>query len=268
MSDASSTDISEEFVKMRGVWLEDLTWPEAKSHFDAGRIVVVPIGASAKEHGHHLPLSTDHRVARELARRVGLELPVVIAPVIGFGYYPAFMRYPGSQHVRSETFIALLRDIFGKFIADGVKRLAVINTGVSTEAPLRIAVRDLYERSCVRIHTADIRMLGRASKSLLQQKLGGHGDESETSTMLAIAPELVRMERAVVDYGHALQDKPNVFYSPTVFDGDPASGPDYSVSGVRGDPTMATRAKGEAILADMSAELVAGLRAIFPDAPA
>jgi creatinine amidohydrolase/Fe(II)-dependent formamide hydrolase-like protein len=57
-----------------------------------------------------------------------------------------------------------------------------------------------------------------------------------------------------------------VFYTPVVFDGDPASGPDYSVSGVRGDPTLATREKGEAILADMARELVEGLRAIFPGA--
>ncbi|MBL8699039.1 MAG: creatininase family protein [Alphaproteobacteria bacterium] len=251
---------------MRGVWLEDLTWPEVKSRLDAGAVVVVPIGAVAKEHGHHLPMSTDYRVARALGDRIAAELPVLIAPVISFGYYPAFVRYPGSQHLRSETFVALLTDILGKLVADGARRLAVINTGVSTEAPLRVVVRDLYERTGVRIHTADIRMLGRKTKGLMAQKLGGHGDESETSTLLAIAPELVRIERAVVDYGHALDEPQTVFYTPTVFVGDPASGPDYSVSGVRGDPTLATREKGEAVLADMAGELVEGLRRVFPDA--
>src|SRR6266436_3224204 len=54
-----------------GLFLEELTWPEAKALFDAGAVVVVPIGAAAKEHGPHLPLGTDWRVARALAEKAG-----------------------------------------------------------------------------------------------------------------------------------------------------------------------------------------------------
>lgn len=249
----------------RGVWLETLSWPEAKERIDQGWPVVVPIGAISKEHGAHLPLNTDYLVARELANRVAQELPVVIAPVLTLGYYPAFVRYPGTQHLRPETFQAMLTDVFDKLVRDGVTRIAVINTGVSTEAPLRIVVREFYERTGVRVLTADIASLGKSTKALMQQKLGGHGDEAETSMIMAIAPHAVRFDKAVVDYGHALQAPKTVFYVPTIFDGDPATGPDYSVSGVRGDPTLATVEKGQAILADMAAELVAGLRASFPD---
>jgi creatinine amidohydrolase len=251
---------------MKGAWIEDLAWPEVRARLDAGAAVIVPIGAIAKEHGHHLPMKTDFLVARDLATRVTRALPVLVAPVVTFGYYPAFVRYPGSQHLRADTFQALLAEILGKLIADGARRLAAINTGVSTEAPLRIVARDLFAATGVRVHTADIRGLGRRTRALLGQKLGGHGDEAETSTILAIAPELVRMDRAVVDYGNAPGETPSVFYTPVVFDGDPKSGPDFSVSGVRGDPTLATREKGEAILADMAQELVDGLRAVFPDA--
>ena len=38
-----------------GVWLEDLTWPEAKSRYEAGALVVIPVGAASKAHGPHLP---------------------------------------------------------------------------------------------------------------------------------------------------------------------------------------------------------------------
>ena len=248
----------------RGVWLETLSWPEAKEKIDQGWPVVVPIGAISKEHGAHLPLNTDYLVARELAIRIAQELPVIIAPVLTLGYYPAFVRYPGTQHLRPETFQAMLADVFDKLVRDGVTRIAVVNTGVSTEAPLRIAVRELYGRTGVRVLTADIASLGKSTKALMQQKLGGHGDEAETSMVLAIAPHAVRFDKAVVDYGHALEAPKTVFYVPTIFDGDPASGPDYSVAGVRGDPTLATADKGQAILADMAAELVAGLRASFP----
>ena len=83
--------------------------------------------------------------------------------------------------------------------------------------------------------------------------------------ILAIDPNAVRMDKAVVDYGNQLAAPKTVFYTPTIFDGDPATGPDYSVSGVRGDPTLATAEKGRAILADMADELVDGLRAAFPE---
>ena len=249
----------------RGVWLENLSWPEAKQKIDAQWPVLVPIGAIAKEHGAHLPLNTDFLLARELANRIAAELPVIVAPVIGMGYYPAFVRYPGTQHLRPDTFQALLTDVFDKLVRDGVRHIAVLNTGVSTEAPLRIVVREFYERTGVRILTADIASLGKNSKALMQQKLGGHGDEAETSMILAIAPEAVRMDQAIVDYGHALDAPRSVFYQPTIFDGDPASGPDYSASGVRGDPTLASAEKGRAILADMATELIGGLRVHFPE---
>jgi creatinine amidohydrolase len=251
---------------MKGVWLEDLTWPEAKQWFDKGAPVIVPIGAISKEHGHHLPLKTDWLLARDLARRVGEKLPVVLAPVVSVGYYPAFVRYPGSQHLSAETFGAALREILAKFVRDGVKRLAVINTGVSTEPVLRIVVRDFYETHGVRVHTADIRTLGRKTRGLTKQKIGGHADEAETSMILAIEPKSVKLDRAKTDYGHALEEPSTVFYTPAVFNSDPKSGADYSATGARGDPTLATAEKGEAILSDMAAELVDGLGKIFPDA--
>ena len=249
----------------QGVWLENLSWPQAREKIDAHWPVIVPIGAIAKEHGGHLPLNTDYLVARELGRRIAAVLPVLVAPVVTVGYYPAFVRYPGTQHLRPDTFQALLTDIFDKLVRDGVRHIAVVNTGVSTEAPLRIVVREFYERTGVRILTADIASLGKASKSLLRQKLGGHGDEAETSMILAIDASAVRMEQAVVDYGHALEAPRTVFYTPTIFDSDPASGLDYSVSGVRGDPTLASIEKGQAILDDMANELIDGLRKGFPE---
>ena len=250
----------------KGVWLEDLTWPEAKAWIDRDAPFILPIGAASKEHGAHLPLKTDWLLARDLSRRVIAELPVVAAPVVGFGYYPAFVNYPGSQHIDADLFYRLLKTLLSKLMDDGVKNLAVINTGVSTEPTVRLVSRDLYQERGIRVHTADIRFLGKRSEAGMQQKLGGHGDESETSMILAIEPGSVRMDRAVVDYGHALDQPKTVFYVPTIFNGDPASGPDYSVMGVRGDPTLATAEKGEAILSEMARELVDGLKTLFPEA--
>jgi creatinine amidohydrolase len=251
---------------MRGVYLGDLTWPEAKAWIDAGRVIVVPIGAAAKEHGYHLPLKTDYMLAEALSRGVADALPVVIAPVIGFGYYPAFRHYPGSQHVSPETFSALLRDILSGFIAQGASRIAVINTGVSTEPVVHVALRELYEETGIRVQVADIRRLGKDTDHLMQQSSGGHADEHETSIIMAIDASVVRLDRAVADYGNTGALPKTVYYAPTVFSGDAASGPDYSVRGARGDPTLATAEKGRAMLDASIRDLVDGLRTLFPEA--
>ena len=88
---------------MNGAWLEDLTWVEAAERFKAGQPVIIPIGARSKEHGHHLPLKTDYLLAREFGQRIADALPVVVAPVVDFGYYPAFVNYPGSQNLHRGT---------------------------------------------------------------------------------------------------------------------------------------------------------------------
>ena len=226
--------------KTCGVFLEHLTWPEVKAKFDDGWRVVIPIGALSKEHGHHLPMNTDFLLAQALAKRVARQLPVVIAPTVGFGYYPAFCNYPGSQHLRAETFIALLGDIIEGFIHQGVKNISIINTGVSTEGPIQIVVRDILARHGVRVSVADIRRLGNSTDHLFKQKIGGHADEHETSIIMAIKPQAVHLDRAAEDYGNQLTLPDTVFYEPAIFKNDPGSGPDFSLRGARGDPTQAT----------------------------
>lgn len=246
----------------QGAFLEDLTWEEAGERFQAGAVVLIPVGAAAKEHGRHLPLDTDWRVARELARRVAARLPVLVAPVIDFGYYPAFTAYPGSQHLSADTFMALVTELVGNFIGHGARKIAILNNGVSTEAPLALAVRAIRDAHGVIVAIANTGELGRGADKLLEQSSGGHADERETSIMLAIAPETVKMERA----------RPAVrrpkgatgWRSPIAFSLDPAS-PDYNPSGATGDPTLATAAKGEAILDEMVRELIEGLRTLWPE---
>lgn len=253
---------------MKGVWLEDLTWPEARAWFDRDAIVLLPIGAASKEHGHHLPLCTDYLLARAMADAVAKELPVVIAPVLSFGYYPAFRHYPGSQHLAPETFMAVLKDLLCGFIDQGVGNLVVVNTGISTEPLVNVQLREIFESRGVRIAAAHISNLGKAADHHFEQTLGGHGDEHETSLIMAIAPERVREDLPTADYGNMLEGPKTTFYLPTIFDGADDAGIDFSRTGVRGDPSLATKQKGDAALAAIAADLVHGVRCLFPEAGA
>ncbi len=248
-----------------GAFLEDLPWPDVARLFSDDPVVILPIGACSKEHGPHLPLKTDFVIARALAQALVNRLPVLAAPVVGFGYYPAFRHYPGSQHLAPDTYAALVTQLLEGYIDQGAKRLAIVNTGISTEAPLQVAVRELYARREVRVAVADIRRFARTGDVGLEQKLGGHGDEFETAVMLAIDPDSVQLERASPDYGHQFDVPDTVFFRPTIFDPDRASGIDYSRTGVRGDPTLATAEKGHIAFAAMVDALAQGLTALFPD---
>ena len=218
-----------------GVWLEDLTWPEAKARFEAGAPVVVPIGAAAKAHGPHLPLKTDALTARALAQRVIERLPVIAAPVVGFGFYPAFAAFEGSQHLSAETFKALLTELLDNFRGHGVRRLVVLNTGVSTERPI-----DEVAGGATDLLVLHMRGLGAAAETLLTVAAGGHADERETSVMLALDPRSVRMDKLARD------------------------GP-FERTGATGDPTRATAFKGERILAARADDIVAVIGRRWPD---
>jgi creatinine amidohydrolase len=219
---------------MTGVWLEELTWPEAKQRFDADAVVVIPIGAASKAHGAHLPLKTDALTARALAQKLIERLPVVAAPVVGFGYYPAFTGFAGSLHLTAETFKAVLRELIGSFTAHGVRRLALINTGVSTETPINEIAA---ETGALALH---MRLTGEAAERLIEHKEGGHADERETSVVLALDPHSVRMDEL-----------------------KPAA--DFQRSAATGDPTRASAFKGERLLAARIDDMVTALRTKWPD---
>src|SRR4249919_792523 len=193
-----------------GVWLEDLTWPEAKARFEAGALVVIPVGAASKAHGPHLPLKTDALTARALAQKLIERLPVIAAPVVGFGFYPAFTAFAGSQHLSAATFKALLSELLGNLRSQGVTRIVLVNTGVSTEKPI-----DEVAAGATDILVLHMRGLGAAADRLLDVAEGGHADERETSVMLALDPRSVRMDRLPLD------------------------GP-FEQTGATGDPTRAT----------------------------
>src|SRR3546814_6138307 len=97
-------------------------------------------------------------VVEAIAERLLAMLPVLVAPTVGIGFYPAFVDYPGSQHVEADTFQALMIDLVEGYLRHGAERIVVLNNGVSTEAPLRLAAHTRSEE-----HTSELQSLMRIS---------------------------------------------------------------------------------------------------------
>jgi len=237
---------------VKGVWLADLPWTVVKARLDAGATAVLPVGAASKEHGPHLPMNTDCLQAEWLARRLAGHRQVLIWPTVAYGHYPAFVAYPGSCSLSRETFRAMAREILEGLLRAGAARVLVVNTGLSTIPPLAEAAARLSRPDAVTLaHVYQGDRFRSAVQEIEEQPHGSHADEIETSIMLAIAPGQVDMAKAEPWAGRAFAAGP---FRPA----DPGS-PNYSPSGIYGDPTLASREKGERLAQAMLQDLLAML---------
>lgn len=233
---------------MKGVRLERLTWAEAEPVLAAKPVVVVPVGAATKEHGLHLPLETDRLQAEYLTGRVLERLPVVALPVVTYGYYPAFVEYPGSVNIRLEAFRDTIIDIAASLARHGPDRVYVLNMGISTNWALEPARRALSE-SGVLLEYSDLHRTAREARDrLATQPDGSHADELETSVMLAIAPERVQSDRARPDLEGVKSAGP--------LTRSPDGSGHYSPTGAWGDPTLATADKGRVLVSALVEAIV------------
>jgi creatinine amidohydrolase len=224
----------------RGVRLEQYSWVEAAKALTADTVVVIPLGAALKEHGPHLRLRNDLTLAEYFADRVAAASSVVVTPPLTYHFYPAFLDYPGSTSLSLETARDQTVQIVRSLAQHGPARFYVLNTGISTARALDPAAETVAQDGILLRYTNLGEALERASVRIRQQEAGSHADEIETSMMLYIDPASVDMRLAVKDLSPAsspmrLRRNPNV---PGTF----------SPTGIWGDPTLATRDKGAAIV--------------------
>jgi len=237
------------------IWLENLTWMEAEEAFIQYEVVVIPLGARTKEHGPHLPLNNDWVMAEYLAERVAAEVPAIIMPTLQYGYYPSFTEYPGSVTLELETFRDVVVQVCLSLSNYGVKKFYVLNTGISTLRGLEPA-REELERHGVALRYTNLLEVDEKLPPILEQEGGTHADESETSMMLYIKPEIVDTAKAVKDYhpldGRGLTRDPQNLEAGV-----------FSVTGIYGDPTLATREKGRVIVEATVKEIVREIKELI-----
>jgi creatinine amidohydrolase len=237
----------------------DLTWDEISRRIARGAPAILPIGAAAKEHGLHLPMNTDLLQAEWLAEELAVRLDALYWPTLSYGHYPAFVNYSGSVSVSSGLFETLVAEIVGEILRSGVPIVFVLDTGISTLPPVERAIASFGPRAPVhhlQIHDGPRYRMAR--QTVIEANWGGHADEAETSRMLVVAPQRVNLSRAMPSAQSARSAPGPLVHA------DPHS-PNFSASGSIGDPTRATRTKGEALLAAMLDDIVETAEAALRD---
>lgn len=240
----------------RAFQLGRLTWPEAEARFREVDVALLPVGA-VEQHGPHLPLDTDafdaDYLAQAVARACADPKPLVL-PLVPYGVSYHHADFPGTVDITPETLSQITYDIGMAAARNGATKLVIINGHGGNGPALHFAAqkinRDAHIFTCVdtgETSDPDVNALAETPNDV-------HAGEIETSTALAVRPEGVHMERAkpfVPEFSSRYLDfssKRSVeWYAHTS---------KISISGVLGDPTRATREKGERMWALMIRHLV------------
>lgn len=238
-----------------------LTWPELAQYTASGLdAALLPVGAT-EQHGPHLGCGIDSELASQLAQKVGQLNNVMILPTLPYGCSIGHSkRWPGTLALQPKTLIDVVKDIGDWVVASGFKRLFLLNSHVSNAAPLRCALEMLRaehdDLMVGLIHSATLSE--RVKQRHFEDAQDWHANEAETSLMLALAPEMVRVER-LADSDDPDRTQDCVFSHPVNR---------TSINGVTGTPSLATLEKGQTLfqwmLEDLSERIQQGLTESAP----
>lgn len=201
---------------------------------DTAPTVLVPVG-STEQHGPHLPLDTDTRIAAAVAGAAADELNVLAAPPIAYGASGEHQGFAGTVSIGTSALHTVLVE-YGRSALEWARRVAFVNGHGGNVEALRSAV-------------ALLRREGRDAvwcTPVAAQRADAHAGNTETSVLLHLSPEVVR--DAQIRAGNT---EPLDALMPRLRAGGVRA---VSESGVLGDPSSASAADGERLFAQMVAD--------------
>lgn len=207
----------------------------------AADVAVLPVG-SFEQHGVHLPLATDTIIACAIARSVATVHDLMLLPPVTVSCSQEHTGWRGTVSIRSATLIQIVTDIAESLHQSGVDRLIIVNghggnyvlSNIVQEANLgdrRMALfPDRRDWETARQHAG----LGSSGHDDM------HAGEIETSLLLHLCPDVVRLGYQNQDH---LAERPDLLVLGMR---------GYTDSGVIGQPSLATAAKGKAVLESLT----------------
>jgi creatinine amidohydrolase len=243
-------------------FLPYLNWKDIENMPDKENVVIIqPIG-SIEQHGWHLPIIVDSAISiailgKALSKLEG-NIPAYALPNIYYGKSNEHSHFPGTITLTTETLYSLLLEVGESIYRAGFRKFFLLNSHGGQPQILEIVATDLhmkYDDFC--IFPLFMWNVPNVSKDLLtsqELEIGIHAGDAETSLMLSILPEQVKMTNAVTEYP---QDLPTDSWL-TINGKLPFAWAtkDLSQSGVLGDPKVATKEKGDLIWESLANGLV------------
>ena len=221
--------------------------------------VIVPLG-TVEQHGPHLPVGTDVFIPITVARHVAEKTRVLVAPPIYYGNSLSMAAMKGVFTITPESLAVLLLDLCRSFVKQGFKKIIFINGHGGNKQVLNFIGQKARMETGALIARIDWWDIVTGEIPTICEKVVQHADEGETSMMLACHPELVDMKKA-------MRDSTSEKLTNELTDGKPKNLPQVFVSftkwsktGLIGDATKASKAKGEKIMKAVVENIVSFLQ--------
>ncbi len=255
----------------RRLW-QEMTTEEFRA-LDAARVIAILPVAAIEQHGPHLPVEVDARInAGILGRTLEIlpdDLPVTVLPAMNVGKSNEHLAFPGTLSLSAETLIRLWTEIGESVARAGVRKLVLFNSHGGQPQIADIVARDLRVRLGMFVVTASSYALGKPDGMFPEKELkhGIHGGTVETSLMLHLRPDLVKMDQAR-DFEplSVAMERDYEMLSPEGKVGFGWQTQDLSPAGACGDAASADAARGATLLEFYAKRFVQLLREIdrFP----
>ncbi|MDP3253626.1 MAG: creatininase family protein [Hydrogenophaga sp.] len=239
----------------------DLTTADFASLDKSRTIAVLPVAAT-EQHGPHLPLSVDTEIVNGVVQaalpHIPAPLPVLFLPTQAVGFSPEHTAFPGTLTLKADTLMRIWTELAECVAASGVKKLVLFNAHGGQVGALDLVARDLRARLGLLVYSLSwfnlplINAQGQDLTDLFsseEHRFGIHAGEIETSLMLALRPEHVRMAQAEYFRSSSQERAPNF---PILGNGKTAKlgwqMQDYNANGAVGNARAASAEKGRAVV--------------------
>ncbi len=244
-----------------GFW-QDFTTRDFDGLDPEQTVVILPV-AAIEQHGPHLPLSTDAVINEGVLKRalaILSEPPtVLVMPALVVGDSLEHLGYPGTLSVSTETLLALWMDVGRSVARTGLRKLIVFNSHGGQIPLVDILAVRLRSELDMLVVRANYFAFGTPKDLFETSELehGIHGGEVETSLMLHLRPDLVRVDALKNFVGLAERmDRANILLGPERKIGFGWLSQDLHPEGVCGNAGRADAARGQQLLQHIADSLV------------
>lgn len=246
-----------------------LTWQEIEQMSEKENIVIIqPLGA-IEQHGYHLPLVVDSAISQGvLGKALSLlddKIPAFAMPTLYYGKSNEHEGFAGTISLKAQTLYSLIEETAKSIYQAGFRKLILMNSHGGQPQILEIVARDLHQKypdlAIFPLFTWNVPNITNELLTEEEIKLGIHAGDAETSLMLALLPDRVKMDLAVKEYPRNLAKNSLLSMEGKL----PFAWltRDVSKSGVMGDATTATKEKGEKILTSLAQGWVKVIEEIY-----
>jgi creatinine amidohydrolase len=220
-------------------------------------VAVLPV-AAIEQHGPHLPVSVDtslvNGVIQAALPHLPATLPVLFMPTQQVGKSTEHIRYPGTLTLSAQTLISVWMELGACVARAGIKKLLLFNSHGGQVSVMDIVARDLRTAHDLIVFSSNWFSLPLGDEVMqlftpAEHRFGIHAGDMETSMMLALRENHVDMAHA--QHFHTQAEERAKTY-PLLGNGSTAKlgwqVQDYNPFGAAGNATLATAAKGHAVI--------------------